>query len=121
MAGNSNLFCGGRDATVFAEFAMVHMWYFATTVGPICAMLGVCSTWIWKHLAMLLKREASISNSTVKGVQNEMEAKQDEVIKTINLLRQEMTGHRQSATGDFQYLQRTIFDLETLQRNYGGM
>lgn len=42
------------------------------------------------------------------------------MIKTINLLRQEMTGHRQSATGDLQYLQRTIFDLETLQRNYMG-
>ena len=49
-----------------------------------------------------------------------MEAKQDEVIKTINSLRQELTSHRQSTTDSFQFLQRTIFDLETLQRNHAG-
>ena len=97
-----------------------HRWHFATTVGPICAVLVVCSMWVWKHLEMLLKREASISNSTVKGIQNEMEAKQDEVIKTINALRQELTSQRRAAHDDIQYLQRTVFGLETLQRNYGG-
>ena len=97
-----------------------HRWHFATTVGPICVMLGICSMWIWKHIEMLLKREASINNSTVRGIQNEMEAKQDEVIKTINSLRQELTSHRQSTTDSFQFLQRTIFDLETLQRNHAG-
>ena len=103
-------FCFAVEETLLfsQNLQWFHRWHFATTVGPICAMLGVCSMWIWKHLEMLLKREASISNSTVRGIQNEMEAKQDEVIKAINSLRQELTSHRQDTTDSLQYLQKTI-------------
>ncbi len=97
-----------------------HRWHFATTVVPICAMLCIFGIWIWKHLDMLLQREASIYTNNLKGIQNEMETKQDQANTKINLLRQELIGHQLTTKDDIQQLQRMILDLETLQRNFGG-
>ena len=95
-----------------------HRWHFATTVIPICAMLCVCGVWIWKHVEMILQREASINNSTMRGVMNEIEQKHDELTRTINLLRQEMTNHRSSTLDDVHQMQMTVLHLETrLQRH----
>ncbi len=109
-----------EETLLFSNLQWFHRWHFATTVIPICAMLGVCGLWIWKHVEMILLREACINNSTMRGIVNEIEQKHDQLHKTMNNFRQEVTLHRQSVTDTIHQMQLTLHQLELHLRDHEG-